>query len=64
MLRQKSSYRKDIETDKKTKSKEKIELKFTIEQKQVKANFLQKILIYDDFNNKMSRHIQNAFCFF
>ena len=64
MLRQKSSYRKDIETDKKTKSKEKIELKFTIEQKQVKANFLQKILIYDDFNNKMSRHIQNVFCFF
>ena len=30
MLRQKCSYRKDIETRKKPKSKEKIELKFAI----------------------------------
>ena len=30
MLRQKFSYRKDIETRKKPKSKEKIELKFAI----------------------------------
>ena len=30
MLRQKCSYRKDIETRKKTNSKEKIELKFEI----------------------------------
>ena len=37
MLRQKCSYRSDIKTCKKPKSKVKIELKFTIEQKQVKA---------------------------
>ena len=37
MLRQKCSYRSDIKTSKKPKSKVKIELKFTIEQKQVKA---------------------------
>ena len=30
MLRQKCSYRKDIETRKKPKSKEKIELKFAV----------------------------------
>ena len=30
MLRQKFSYRKDIETHKKSKSKEKIEIKFAI----------------------------------
>ena len=38
MLRQKCSYIKDIETCKKPEIKEKIELKFAIYQKQVKAN--------------------------
>ena len=37
MLRQKCSYRYDIETCKKPKSKEKVELKFANQQKQVKA---------------------------
>ena len=37
MLRQKCSYKNDIETCKKPRSKEKIELKFAIYQKQVKA---------------------------
>ena len=36
MLRQNCSYRNDNKTRKKPKSKEKIELKFTILQKQVK----------------------------
>ena len=39
MLRQKCSYRKDTETFKKSKSKEKIELKFGTWPKQVKAEF-------------------------
>ena len=39
MLRQKCSYRNDIETRKKLNSNEKIELKFEIYQKQVKAKF-------------------------
>ena len=37
MLRQKCSYRSDIETCKKPKNKVKIELKFAIAQKQVKV---------------------------
>ena len=37
MLRQNCSYKNDIETRKKPKSKEKIKLKFAIQQKQVKA---------------------------
>ena len=37
MLRQIRSHRNDIGTDKKPKSKEKIELKIAIKQKQVKA---------------------------
>ena len=37
MLRQICSHRNDIETGKKPKSKEKIELKIAIKQKQVKA---------------------------
>ena len=37
MSRQKCPYKNDIETHKKPKSKEKIELKFAIQQKQVKA---------------------------
>ena len=37
MSRQKCPYKNDIETHKKPKSKEKIELKFAISQKQVKA---------------------------
>ena len=37
MLRQKCSYRNDIETLKKLESREKIELKFAIQQKQLKA---------------------------
>ena len=40
MLRQKCSYRSNIESCKKSKSKEKIELKFTIWGKQVKAKLL------------------------
>ena len=39
MSRRKYSYKKDIETCKKPKTKEKIELKFPIQQKQVKAKF-------------------------
>ena len=39
MLKQKCSNRKDIKASKKSKSKEKIELKFAIQQKQVKAKF-------------------------
>ena len=39
MLRQKCSYRNDIETCEKPKSKEKLELKFGIYQKQVNAKF-------------------------
>ena len=39
MLRQKCSYRKDVQTYKKSKSKEKIELKFAIWQKQVETKF-------------------------
>ena len=34
------SYRRDIETCKKLKKREKIELKFSIKQKQVKVKFL------------------------
>ena len=37
MLRQKCSYNDEIETRKKSKSKEETELKFAIQQKQVKA---------------------------
>ena len=37
MSRQKCPYKNDIETHKKPKSKEKTELKFAIQQKQVKA---------------------------
>ena len=37
MLRQKCSYRNDIETLKKLGSRAKIELKFAIQQKQLKA---------------------------
>ena len=37
MLRQTCSYRNDTETHRKPKSKEKIELKLTIRQKQVKS---------------------------
>ena len=37
MLRQKCSYKNDIKICKKPKSKEKVELKFAIQQKQVKA---------------------------
>ena len=39
LIRQKCSHRKDIEAHKKRKSKEKIELKFTIEEKEVIAEF-------------------------
>ena len=49
MLRPSCFYRKDIETCKKQKSKEKIELKFAIWQKRVKAKFPAEkmMLIYD-----------------
>ena len=39
MLRQKCSYRKIIETCKKLKSKEEIELKFAIKKKKIKVKF-------------------------
>ena len=51
MLRQKCSCRNDIETRKKPKSKENIELKSAIYQKTSKR-FLLKMLIYDDFSKK------------
>ena len=43
MLRQKRSYKNDIETRKKPKSKEKIQLKFAIEQKQLLLKLPAKI---------------------
>ena len=42
MLRKKCSYRNDIETRKKSKKKEKIELKFLVQQKQVKVKLHTK----------------------
>ena len=39
MVKQRYFYRKDIETRKKPKSKEKIELKYAIQQIQVQAKF-------------------------
>ena len=53
MLRQKCSYRNNIENRKKPESKEKKELKFAIRQKQVEAKLLAKNRdIYDDFSKK------------
>ena len=37
MLRQKCSYKNDIKTSKKPESKEKVELKFSVQQKPVKT---------------------------
>ena len=64
MLRQKCSYRKDTETFGKTKSKEKIELKFGIWPKQVKAEFPAENSNIWWCHQIMSRHIQNVFLLF
>ena len=54
MFKQKHSYRKSLmpKTHKLPKSKEKIELKLVIKEKQVKAKSLQKMLVYNDFRKK------------
>ena len=70
MLRQKCFYRNDIETRKKRKSKEKIELKFAIYQKQVKPKLpagnddMQKMVIYDDFSKNVTSYSKSFNCFF
>ena len=60
MLKQRDTYKKDIETREKPKSKEKIELKYASFQQ--KLSFLHKMMTYDDFSKKCHLVFQ-FFCF-
>ena len=61
MLRQICSHRNDIETGKKPKSKEKIELKIAIKQKQVKAKLPAENADIWWLQWKVSCHIKKVF---
>ena len=66
MLRQKCFYRKDIETHKSPtckKKKKKIELKFEIQKKQVKAKFLTEMLVHDDISKNVTSYSKSFFAF-
>ena len=64
MLKQTCSDRSDMEILKKPKSKEKIELKFVIQQKQVKAKLPAENADIWLLQQTFSRHIQKAFITF